>query len=38
MRKILIRSLNACGLAEVVEAADGAEAENCLASNPSTWC
>ncbi len=26
MRKILIRSLNACGLAEVVEAADGAEA------------
>ena len=26
MRKILIRSLNACGLADVVEAADGAEA------------
>jgi two-component system, chemotaxis family, chemotaxis protein CheY len=26
MRKILIRSLNACGLAEVVEAADGVEA------------
>jgi two-component system chemotaxis response regulator CheY len=26
MRKILIRSLNACGLTDVVEAADGAEA------------
>ena len=26
MRKTLIRSLNACGLADVVEAADGAEA------------
>ena len=28
MRKILIRSLNACGVSEIVEASDGAEALN----------
>jgi two-component system chemotaxis response regulator CheY len=34
MRKILIRSLNACGLSEVVEAADGAEAIRLFAEQP----
>jgi two-component system chemotaxis response regulator CheY len=34
MRKILIRSLNACGLGDVVEASDGAEAMRLFAEEP----
>ncbi len=34
MRKIIIRSLNACGVSDVVEAADGREGLEAFGTNP----
>ncbi|MDX1927697.1 MAG: response regulator [Pirellulaceae bacterium] len=34
MRKIIIRSLNACGVSDIVEAADGKEGLEAFSANP----
>ena len=37
MRKIIIRSLNSCGVTDIVEAGDGVERSASSAARCSTW-